>query len=162
MVTRRRPALAFARGLGHKAGMVERGRSVQQRLREFQRHLRKMVPMVEELLQTDEVLELEAASRTFRKDAARPADSEFRIERYGRTRFWALYEGETLLAVTVYRRGAEKVRERLQTQEVRIAELTQALREAGLETNGPSVRSGAVERLQAERKPDGLHQGPSA
>ena len=28
-----------------------------------------------------------------------------RVERYGRTRFWALYDGDTLVVVTVYKKG---------------------------------------------------------
>jgi hypothetical protein len=99
---------------------------VQHRLYEFQRHLRKMLPLVEGLLQAEEVLELEAASQALQKvSAAGPAEARFHVERYGRTRFWALYEGDALLAVTVYNRGAETLRDRLQSQEVRMAELSQ-------------------------------------
>ena len=29
-----------------------------------------------------------------------------RIERYGKTRFWAVYDGPTLVCVCVYKRGA--------------------------------------------------------
>lgn len=29
-----------------------------------------------------------------------------RVERYGNTRFWALYDGDELVCVTVYKRGA--------------------------------------------------------
>ena len=77
---------------------MERARSVQQRLWEFQRHMRKMLLLVEGLLQADEVLELEAASTVLQKaSAARLADSRFHIERYGHTRFWALYEEDALL-----------------------------------------------------------------
>jgi len=64
--------------------MLERARSVQRQLREFEGQLRKMLPLVEGLLQADEVLELEAASMVSQKaGAARPADRRFRIERYG-------------------------------------------------------------------------------
>ena len=41
----------------------------------------------------------------------------FRIERYGRTRFWALYEAKELLCVTVYKKGAAAVKERLERVE---------------------------------------------
>ena len=51
------PSLAFSKGLRHKAGMVERGKSAQQRLREFQGQLRKMLPLVERLLEAGEVQE---------------------------------------------------------------------------------------------------------
>jgi len=38
----------------------------------------------------------------------------FRVERYRRTRFWGLYEGDELLCVTVYKKGAQAVKERLE------------------------------------------------
>jgi len=40
-----------------------------------------------------------------------------RIERYKNTRPWALYDGPELVVVTVYRRGALEVLQRLQAQE---------------------------------------------
>jgi hypothetical protein len=39
-----------------------------------------------------------------------------RIERYGTSRFWALYDGQDLVVVTVYKRGAQEVRRRLAAQ----------------------------------------------
>lgn len=36
-----------------------------------------------------------------------------RIARYKNTRHWAVYEGEHLVVVTVYRRGAQEVQRRL-------------------------------------------------
>jgi hypothetical protein len=39
-----------------------------------------------------------------------------RIERYKNTRHWALYDGHELVVVTVYRRGAQEVRRRLEAQ----------------------------------------------
>jgi hypothetical protein len=41
-------------------------------------------------------------------------ESPFRISHYPNSRFWAVYDGDDLVAVTVYRRGAEEVRRRLQ------------------------------------------------
>lgn len=41
----------------------------------------------------------------------KPIARGFRIERH--RRYWALYEGETLICLTVYRRGARSVLERL-------------------------------------------------
>ena len=32
-----------------------------------------------------------------------------RIERYGNSRFWALFDGQDLVVVTVYKRGAREV-----------------------------------------------------
>lgn len=39
-----------------------------------------------------------------------------RVERYGNTRFWALYDGDELVCVTVYKRGARAVQQRLAAQ----------------------------------------------
>src|SRR5712671_250463 len=39
-------------------------------------------------------------------------ESPFRISHYPNSRFWAVYDGDDLVAVTVYRRGAEEVRRR--------------------------------------------------
>ncbi len=36
-----------------------------------------------------------------------------RIERYAKTRFWAVYDGEELVVVTVYKKGARAVQQRL-------------------------------------------------
>lgn len=38
----------------------------------------------------------------------------FTVERYRQTRFWAVYEAGELLCVTVYRKGANAVKERLE------------------------------------------------
>lgn len=40
-----------------------------------------------------------------------------RVERYGNTRYWALYDGHELVAVVVYRKGAAELLQRLQAQE---------------------------------------------
>lgn len=39
------------------------------------------------------------------------------VERYARTRFWALYENRQLLCVTVYKKGANAVRDRIERGE---------------------------------------------
>ena len=85
------------------------------------------------------------------QEAAAPYDrasSHYRVARYPYSRFYALYDGDELLAVTVYKKGAEGVRDRLEAQEAIIDQLTQAL-------NGQSEPSpeppGAVARLEQER-----------
>ena len=40
-----------------------------------------------------------------------------RMERYGNTRHWAVYEAHELVVVTLYKRGALEVLRRLQAQE---------------------------------------------
>jgi len=49
-----------------------------------------------------------------------------RIERYRNTRHWAVYEGESLVVVTVYKRGAQEVRRRLAAQPRAAAEAAAA------------------------------------
>jgi len=49
-----------------------------------------------------------------------------RIERYGNSRFWALYDGQDLVAVTVYKRGAQEVQRRLAAQPRATAEAAAA------------------------------------
>ena len=39
-----------------------------------------------------------------------------RIERYGNSRFWALYDGQDLVVVTEYKRGAQALLRRLAAQ----------------------------------------------
>ena len=39
-----------------------------------------------------------------------------RIERYGKSRYWALYDGPDLVVVTLYKRGAREVQRRLAAQ----------------------------------------------
>jgi hypothetical protein len=39
-----------------------------------------------------------------------------RIERYGNTRHWAVYDAQELVVVTLYRRGAQEVLRRLAAQ----------------------------------------------
>ena len=78
-----------------------------------------------------------------------PASSHYRVARYPDSRFYALYDGDQLLAVTVYKKGAEALRDRLEAQEASIAQLTQALHSQG-EVN--PVTPGAVARLEKERR----------
>jgi hypothetical protein len=58
-----------------------------------------------------------------------------RIERYKHTRHWALYDGAELVVVTVYRRGAQEVRRRLEARPLAAAQAAlaraQPAREAG-------------------------------
>ena len=39
-----------------------------------------------------------------------------RIERYGQSRYWAIYDGPELVVVTLYKRGAQEVLRRLAAQ----------------------------------------------
>ena len=53
-----------------------------------------------------------------------------RIVRYKNTRHWAVYEGQTLIAVTLYKRGALEVLRRLQERATEAA-IERAQAEAG-------------------------------
>ena len=102
--------------------------------------LRKALTLTQKLPQPESV-----------QEAAAPYDSassHYRVARYPYSRFYALYDGDELLAVTVYKKGAEAVRDRLQAQEASIAQLTQALHSQG--EVSPAM-PGAVARLEKER-----------
>jgi hypothetical protein len=102
--------------------------------------LRKALTLTQKLPQSERVQEAAAPYA--------PASSHYRVARYPYSRFYALYDGDELLAVTVYKKGAEAVRERLQAQEASIAQLTQALHsQAEVSPATPS----AVARLEKER-----------
>jgi hypothetical protein len=102
--------------------------------------LRKALTLTQKLPQSERVQEAAAPYD--------PASSHYRVARYPYSRFYALYDGEELLAVTVYKKGAEAVRDRLQAQEARIAALTQEQRD---QSEADPAPHGAVARLQKER-----------
>ena len=52
-----------------------------------------------------------------------PPESRYHIEHYGKSRYFAVYEGTDLLALTVYRKGAAAITARLEAQERTIAAL---------------------------------------
>ncbi len=54
-------------------------------------------------------------------------ESRFRVEKYGKSRHFAVYDGEKLLAVTVYKKGAEAIRHRLEEYETLLAAKTQII-----------------------------------
>jgi hypothetical protein len=102
--------------------------------------LRKALTLTQKLPQAESVHEAAVSYA--------PASSHYRVARYPYSRFYALYDGEELLAVTVYKKGAEAVRDRLQAQEASIAQLMQALHGQG--ERSPAT-PGAVARLEKER-----------
>lgn len=102
-------------------------------------------------------------------DAPLPEESDRRYHagRYGKGRHFAVWEERTLVAVTLYRKGAEEVAARLAAQDRRIAELERRL--AALATP-PSPSPPAtdppswnpprqLELLAAEASP--AHQAPA-
>ena len=51
----------------------------------------------------------------------------YRVEHYGKSRNFAAYEGQTLIAVTLYRKGAAEIIARLEEKDGRIAALESQL-----------------------------------
>jgi hypothetical protein len=51
----------------------------------------------------------------------------YRVEHYGKSRNFAAYEGQTLIAVTLYRKGAAEIMARLEEKDRRIAALESQL-----------------------------------
>jgi hypothetical protein len=50
------------------------------------------------------------------------------IERYRKTRFWAVYDSEELVCVTAYKKGAVALKKRLETTLCRLAPVEVQLR----------------------------------
>ena len=53
--------------------------------------------------------------------------SRYRVEHYGKSRNFAAYEGQTIIAVTLYRKGAAEITARLEEKDHRIAALESQL-----------------------------------
>jgi hypothetical protein len=47
----------------------------------------------------------------------------YRIAKYRKTRFFGLYDGEELLAVTVYKKGARELKDRLEAKDRELTQL---------------------------------------
>jgi hypothetical protein len=82
----------------------------------------------------------------------------YSIDRHGHSKFWRLSKGNRLVVVTVYKKGAEAVRDEFQALESKIADLSQALESARTEGTGQAARAGAVERLQEGRQSGNARQ----
>src|SRR5207237_3523695 len=54
-------------------------------------------------------------------------ERRYRVERYGKSRNFAAYEGPTIIAVTLYRKGAAEITIRLEEKDRRIAALENQL-----------------------------------
>jgi hypothetical protein len=79
-----------------------------------------------------------------------------RIERYGNSRFWALYDGQDLVVVTVYKRGAREVQRRLAAQPQATAEAAAA--EAAQEAAARQVQELAAQARALARQARALAQ----
>ncbi len=82
------------------------------------------MPVLQEIVEPPSVEEAPPSYVAGSPATSHDGASRYRVERYGRTRHWAVYDGEELLAVTVYKKGAIAVAHRLQDYESRIADLS--------------------------------------
>ena len=71
--------------------------------------------------------EREGASHHTDQPERAPPQSRYRVDHYGKTRNFAAYEGQTIIAVTLYRKGAAEITARLEEKDRSIAALESQL-----------------------------------
>ena len=65
---------------------------------------------------------------TNQPERAQPQEQHrYRVDHYGKSRNFAAYEGQTIIAVTLYRKGAAEITARLEEKDRRIAALESQL-----------------------------------
>ena len=66
--------------------------------------------------------------RTNPPERSQPEEQHrYRVDHYGKSRNFAAYEGQTIIAVTLYRKGAAEITKRLEEKDRRIAALESQL-----------------------------------
>src|SRR5438132_472505 len=69
-----------------------------------------------------------AHHHTNQPERAQPQEQHrYRVDHYGKSRNFAAYEGQTIIAVTLYRKGAAEITARLEDKDRRIAALESQL-----------------------------------
>ena len=69
-----------------------------------------------------------ANHHTHQPERAEPQEqSRYRVDHYGKSRNFAAYEGQTIIAVTLYRKGATEITKRLEDKDRSIAALESQL-----------------------------------
>jgi hypothetical protein len=69
-----------------------------------------------------------ASHHTHQPERAQPHEQpRYRVDHYGKSRHFAAYEGQTIIAVTLYRKGAAEITARLAEKDRRIAALESQL-----------------------------------
>ena len=68
-----------------------------------------------------------ANHHTHQPERAEPEHSRYRVDHYGKSRNFAAYEGQTIIAVTLYRKGATEIIARLADKDRTIAALESQL-----------------------------------
>src|SRR5215510_12140820 len=80
----------------------------------------------------------EANHQTDQPELAQP-QSRYRVDHYGKSRNFAAYEGQTIIAVTLYRKGAAEITARLEEKDRRIAALESQLATVSQASAPPSA-----------------------
>jgi len=76
-----------------------------------------------------------------------------RIEHYGKSRYWAVYDGHELVVVTLYKRGVQEVQRRLAAQPRATAEAAaQAAAQAAAARQARALAQAARARAQPARE----------
>ena len=69
-----------------------------------------------------------ANHHTNQQERAEPQEKHrYRVDHYGKSRNFVAYEGQTIIAVTLYRKGAAEIIARLEEKDARIAALESQL-----------------------------------
>jgi hypothetical protein len=79
-----------------------------------------------------------ANHHTDQPERAQP-QSRYRVDHYGKSRNFAAYEGQTIIAVTLYRKGAAEITARLEEKDLRIAALESQLDAVSQSSAPPSA-----------------------
>ena len=83
-------------------------------------------------------------------------ESRYHVAHYGKSRNFAAYEGQTLIAVTLYRNGAREITARLEARDHRIAELESQLAASSQTPVSPPLPSAEPEQAPTWNPPQQL------
>ncbi len=90
-----------------------------------------------------------ANHHTSQPELAQPQEPHrYRVDHYGKSRNFAAYEGQTIIAVTLYRKGAAEIMARLEEKDRRIAVLESQLGLAAATKPKPTVRAPREENVR--------------
>jgi hypothetical protein len=82
-----------------------------------------------------------ANHHTNQPERAQPEQHRYRVDHYGKSRNFAAYEGQTIIAVTLYRKGAAEIMARLEEKDRRIAALESQLAAVSQSQVSPALPS---------------------
>ena len=95
-----------------------------------------------------------AHHHTDQPDRAQPQEQRrYRVDHYGKSRNFAAYEGQTIIAVTLYRKGAAEITARLAEKDRRIAALESQLAAVAQSQVSPALSAAEAEPAPAWTPP---------